>query len=79
MKEVARRVDPVLLNESTRLSIELRCSKISKMGKNTVANCMTMIPGASHIGGTNQGLTGLKAFEKTEAIHKGDPGNLQCC
>lgn len=35
-----------------------------------------MMPGASHIGGTNHLLTGLKAGEYKEASHKGDPGKL---
>jgi hypothetical protein len=64
-----------LLKELALLSIELRCSKISNMGKKMVANCITMIPGASHIGGTNQGFTGLNAVENTAAIQRGEPGS----
>lgn len=47
------------------------------MGKKIVANCITTIPGASHIGGTHHGFTGLNAVEKTAAIQRGDPGSLQ--
>lgn len=74
---VDQRVLSVLSKDSGLLCTDVLCSKISKMGKKMVANCMTMMPGASHMGGTNHGLTGLKYVVKTAAIQRGEPGSLR--
>jgi hypothetical protein len=57
---VDQRVLSVLSKDSGLLCTDVLCSQISKIGKKIVANCMTTIPGASHMGGTNHGFTGLK-------------------
>jgi hypothetical protein len=46
------------------------------MGKKIVQACMTIMPGASHIGGTKYLLMGLNFGEKTDASQSGEPGNL---
>jgi len=46
------------------------------MGKKIVQACITIMPGASHIGGTKYLLMGLNFGEKTDASQSGEPGNL---
>jgi len=41
-----------------------------------VQACMTVMPGASHIGGTKYVLMGLNLGEKTDASQIGEPGIL---